>query len=413
MHEEIKRVSGEYLKFCKLFDGRYRILSTLGNGRYGRVMLALDCKTQAIVAIKKLTGACQVHRLEIFLSEISVLSHIRNESERIAAPRLRDFKIDMDHSIRKPLVYYVMDFVELGEFVGFVAAAKELSEPLACFFVKQIVACLANLHDAGVLHLDLKPENILIDELGKLYLCDFGSAVQLSREAKRKPSLIGSEEYMAPEALDLFAGAGPLDLEKLDMRKLDSFSLGVILFVILHKSNPFKRASPDDAYFRRFLKDRRLFWRIFPRSESLSREAADLVERLLESNAEERAQVDETALHPWFLASTASHSQIKSELQSVTQVIRAEFFANLKETLRARKNSFQSQKNKKTCKKYSTDDLLRLQDFILEKQEVILRLHEALRLDSDLLHSKPSKRRDLKPNSPPCSPPDLDSSAKK
>jgi len=60
----------------------------------------------------------------------------------------------------------------------------------------------------GIVHRDIKPENLLIDTHGKLLIGDFGFACDELGEDKesslvlKKPNMVGSEEYNAPELFD-------------------------------------------------------------------------------------------------------------------------------------------------------------------------------------------------------------------
>ncbi len=58
-----------------------------------------------------------------------------------------------------------------------------------------LLRTLADIHDAGHLHLDIKPSNLLLHE-GRLMVCDFGTA-----GLKAMGAAAGTRAYMAPEQL--------------------------------------------------------------------------------------------------------------------------------------------------------------------------------------------------------------------
>jgi serine/threonine protein kinase len=83
-----------------------------------------------------------------------------------------------------------------------------------------LLRTLADIHDAGHLHLDVKPSNLLLHE-GRLMVCDFGTA-----GLKDAGIAAGTRAYMAPEQLrghgvgaaaDLFA-AGLVIAEMIEGR---------------------------------------------------------------------------------------------------------------------------------------------------------------------------------------------------
>ncbi len=51
--------------------------------------------------------------------------------------------------------------------------------------------------EQGILHRDIKPENLLLAANGSLKLCDFGLALDLTRNAPL--SCVGTLDYMPPE----------------------------------------------------------------------------------------------------------------------------------------------------------------------------------------------------------------------
>jgi serine/threonine-protein kinase len=86
---------------------------------------------------------------------------------------------------------------------------------------------LAYAHERGLVHRDVKPANVLIDAAGTVKLTDFGIARALAGgdggALTREGHVVGTPEYMAPEAL---RGAAP------DAR-MDVYSLGVVLHEML------------------------------------------------------------------------------------------------------------------------------------------------------------------------------------
>ena len=98
------------------------------------------------------------------------------------------------------------------------------------------------------MHRDLKPENILCEEASdvnedEIYikLCDFGFAKKYDPNRQETLSL-GSPLYMAPE----------LCKEVAYDKKVDSWSVGVITFILLAGSPPFfdknQRAGKEGVY---------------------------------------------------------------------------------------------------------------------------------------------------------------------
>jgi hypothetical protein len=106
-----------------------------------------------------------------------------------------------------------------------------------------IRACqtVAAAHNQGIIHRDLKPDNIMVDELGVVYVMDWGLAKQLvedddggqsDSQRTRLGAVMGTPAYMSPEQASGHAAESD--------RQTDVFSLGVMLYEILTGVNPFR-----------------------------------------------------------------------------------------------------------------------------------------------------------------------------
>ena len=98
---------------------------------------------------------------------------------------------------------------------------------------RQMVAGLAAIHAAGVIHRDIKPNNVMLDYTGPelcLSIMDFGLArLHEQDETIATHSLLaGTPGYMAPEVL---RGQGP-------SQAADVFALGVLLHQVLTRERP-------------------------------------------------------------------------------------------------------------------------------------------------------------------------------
>ncbi|CAJ0964549.1 unnamed protein product [Ranitomeya imitator] len=85
---------------------------------------------------------------------------------------------------------------------------------------------------------DLKPHNILIDDIGHIKICDFGLSVVNVGEDDLLEELVGTKGYIAPEVMDR-EGYNHL---------VDSFSFGVILYMMIVGKRPFDSSGTMDDY---------------------------------------------------------------------------------------------------------------------------------------------------------------------
>jgi serine/threonine protein kinase len=83
------------------------------------------------------------------------------------------------------------------------------------------------------MHRDLKPENVLIDSEFRVRVIDFGLASKY--DGKREYEMCGSPGYIAPEILGGSAYDGA---------KVDVYSIGALLYLMVSGLEPFRAKSP-------------------------------------------------------------------------------------------------------------------------------------------------------------------------
>jgi serine/threonine protein kinase len=113
-----------------------------------------------------------------------------------------------------------------------------MGEDSGRFFALQMLDSIEYLHTRRVVHRDLKLENLLLDDHLNMKLADFGFASYKSIDCLK--SYRGTMTYMAPEIKEGKQYKGT---------KVDLFSFGVILFILVHGIFPFKEARPEEYFY--------------------------------------------------------------------------------------------------------------------------------------------------------------------
>lgn len=189
----------------------------------------------------------------------------------------------------KSKLYIVMDLVRGGELFEMIERRGELDEKLARKYFQQLVDGIDYCHRRGVCHRDLKPENLLVDEKGTLKITDFG--VSSMKGGVSGSELLytacGTPYYCAPEIIN---GAE----EGYSGVKIDAWSCGIILYLLLTGTLPFQNEDMTQLYeqINRCKVD-------YP--NWMPHDAKDLISRLLAKDPETRHSLEDVKRHVWFL----------------------------------------------------------------------------------------------------------------
>ncbi|CAL5389602.1 unnamed protein product [Camellia sinensis] len=135
---------------------RYRILSKMGDGTFGKVLECLDYERKEIVAIK-IVRSINKYR-EAAMIEIGVLQELsRHDVGSTRCVQIRDWFDYRNH--------VCIVFEKLGpSLYDFLCKNSYRSFPtdLVREFGRQLLESVACMHDLHLIHTDLKPENILL-----------------------------------------------------------------------------------------------------------------------------------------------------------------------------------------------------------------------------------------------------------
>ena len=110
-------------------------------------------------------------------------------------------------------------------------------------FTLQVALAVDHLHSQNIAHRDLKAENLVFSGKGSpiLKLIDFGGASTTSEGGLT--GLVGTPQYVAPEVVTGFGDDH--HTEKPYGKGCDIWSMGVLLYVMLSKTMPFRAKEVD------------------------------------------------------------------------------------------------------------------------------------------------------------------------
>ncbi|KAK6154782.1 hypothetical protein DH2020_009030 [Rehmannia glutinosa] len=260
-----------------LLLGRYEIGKLIGHGSFAKVYHAKNVRTGESVAIKV------IDKEKIL--KVGLIAHIKREISILRRVRHPNIVQLFEVMATKSKIFFVMEYVKGGELFNKVAKGR-LKEEVARKYFQQLVSAVAFCHARGVYHRDLKPENILLDEDGNLKVSDFGLSA-ISEQIKQDGlfhTFCGTPAYVAPEVL---ARKG------YDAAKVDIWSCGVILFVLMAGYLPFHDQNVMAMY-------KKIHKGEFRCPRWFSPELIRLLTRMLDTNPETRITIPEIMNTPWF-----------------------------------------------------------------------------------------------------------------
>ena len=208
----------------------YELIGLIGEGRYGRVHLAIHKILNVPRAIKIINkrSISDTKAHVKFLNEINVLKIVDHPN----IIKLYEFFEDACN------FYLVTDYLTGGELLDFIIKNKIISEHETAKYIRQVLESISYLHSKNIVHRDIKLENLVFESTepeSLLKLIDFGTSVIRNPLHKMK-SRKGTLAYLAPE---VFKGKYN--------EKCDIWSIGVIMYILLSGEMPFGGINDQDV----------------------------------------------------------------------------------------------------------------------------------------------------------------------
>ncbi|GAB1320593.1 serine/threonine protein kinase [Madurella fahalii] len=256
------------------------ILEEMGQGAYGQVKLARYRSTGKKCVLKYVTKRrilvdtwTRDRRLGTVPLEIHVLDYLRRDGFK--HPNI----VEMEDFFEDDVNYYI-EMVPHGlpgmDLFDYIELRANMDEQESRSIFVQVARAIHHLHTkALVVHRDIKDENVILDGEGRIKLIDFGSAAYI----KSGPFdvFVGTIDYAAPEVLAGKPYGG---------KEQDVWALGILLYTIIYKENPFY--SIDEIMDR----DLRVPY-------TISDDSIDLIRKMLNRDVSQRLDIDQVLAHPW------------------------------------------------------------------------------------------------------------------
>lgn len=227
-----------------LQQGKYRILSLLGQGGFGITYLAEQVCLNRKVAIKEffIDEYCQregestfVETITGYSSQIVDIYKAKFIKEAKIISKLDHPNIVRIHDIfeENNTAYIVMEYLRGGDLLERIPE-NGMDEVQALKIIRQVCGALKYIHAQDILHLDIKPKNILFRDSETAVLIDFGISKHYSKTDSGETSSTPAGVSNGYAPLEQYDAVGL----KLFSPATDIYSLGATLFHMLTGSRP-------------------------------------------------------------------------------------------------------------------------------------------------------------------------------
>ena len=274
LSKEIKEFYQLNKKYPKSNINYYLYGRQIGHGAFGQVNLALHIASGRLVAIKIFAkkNLKNTRAKEKIMTEIETLSNFHH-------PFINQI---LDNYETDTHIFIVMEYV-CGDLLGFIRKRAKLSESVSKIIFKQLIEGLKYIHKKHFVHRDIKLDNILIDLTNTIKICDFGVSKHFEDKNEIMFDHCGTPAYIAPEIFEHSGYKGPA---------CDIWSAGVTLYYMLAGEQPFKAGSISEL--EKLIKAGE-----FKEIEGVSKEANNLLNKILQVNPKARLSLDEILNHKW------------------------------------------------------------------------------------------------------------------
>ncbi|MBE9181790.1 serine/threonine protein kinase, partial [Oculatella sp. LEGE 06141] len=190
-----------------VLQNRYRVLSILGQGGFGRTYLAEDqgrfnerCALKEFIPTQSGVYALEKSK-ELFQREAAILYQIQH-------PQIPQFRATFEENER---LFLVQDYVEGKTYRELLNERKAqhttFSEAEVQQLLRQLLPVLAHIHAKGIIHRDIAPDNVMLRQQDYLpVLIDFGVVKEIATRIQQPDTVqqattVGKLGYAPPEQM--------------------------------------------------------------------------------------------------------------------------------------------------------------------------------------------------------------------
>ena len=285
-----------------ILHDRYELIKSIGEGGSSEVFLVKDLQDKNKEYALKLFYESEYFQNEEKMNKI--ITEMKNSSF------IKYITSSVGYLLKKGkkklYPYIIFELAKNADIMYFIKKKQLVFTKRQCKFIfAKILSIVKALHKKDICHRDLKLDNFLFDENFIIKLCDFGFSTKIPKDKNGKTlfltAKLGTRHYAAPEILE--------DKEY-DGKKVDIFSLGVILFTLRLNKYGFNTAKiptipenaidPKDLLYK-YIKEKNdiVYWKKIGNIEGLSEDFKTLYLKMVAYDPNERPTIEEIYNDEW------------------------------------------------------------------------------------------------------------------
>lgn len=297
----------------------FELFRCIGRGAFGEIFIcSKKGEPNQLFALKRLRKSEMLKRKQVI--------NVRSEKDVLAeAAAWNPWVVTLFASFQDDkYLYMIMEYMPGGDMITWLCDKEIFDVKTTQFYIAELCAAVASVHEMFFVHRDIKPDNILFGLDGHIKLSDFGLSKRFGRgkdqllefekgdDANTKEklssvppeaatnedvkhlreriifeSVVGSPAYIAPEIV----------MRKKYGVSCDWWSVGVIMFEMLFGYPPFYSPETDKTLYKI------THWRDFlryPQDRGVPPCAIDLISRFLRDPVDRLGDFDIIKAHPFF-----------------------------------------------------------------------------------------------------------------
>lgn len=209
----------------QIIDGKYEILTLIGQGGMSKVYLARDKRLNKQWAVKEIQKRARDKNNEVVVQSAIFEANLIKQLDHTAIVRIVDIIDTPD------VIYIIEDFIEGETLNTILENSGAQPQELVIEWAMQICDALEYLHTRKppIIYRDMKPANVMLKPDGNIKIIDFGIAREYKDQSLADTVSLGTKGYAAPEQ---FGGKGQTDA------RTDVYCLGVTMYHLVTGHSP-------------------------------------------------------------------------------------------------------------------------------------------------------------------------------